>query len=54
MDVLGISMENAGDGEQVVNRKQPRPVDYVTELVRMKKKLEYEDVRGFVCKSGLI
>ena len=46
MDVLGINVENLGHGEQVLNRKEPRPVDYVTECERMKKKIEFEEVRG--------
>ena len=52
MDVLGINVENLGHGEQVVNRKEPRPVDYVTECETMKKKIEFEEVRG-LCRRTL-
>ena len=52
MDVLGINVENLGHGEQVINRKEPRPVDYVTECERMKKKIEFEEVRG-LCRRKL-
>ena len=53
MDVLGINVENLGHGEQVLNRKEPRPVDYVTECERMKKKIEFEEVRGLCGRKPL-
>ena len=53
MDVLGINVENLGHGEQVLNVKAPRPVDYVTECERMKKKIEFEEVRG-LCRRELL
>jgi 26S proteasome regulatory subunit T3 len=53
MDVLGINVENLGHGEQVVNRKEPRPVDYVTECERMKKKIEFEEVREEYLKEEM-
>ena len=53
MDVLGINVENLGHGEQVLNVKAPRPVDYVTECERIKKKIEFEEVRG-LCRRELL
>ena len=46
MDILGIKTENFGNGEQVTNSKEPKSVDYVTECEKIKKKIEFEDVRG--------
>ena len=46
MDILGIKPENFGNGEQVPNSKEPKSVDYVTECEKIKKKIEFEDVRG--------
>ena len=46
MDILGITPENLGHGEQAVNSKERKPVDYVTECENIKKKIEFEDVRG--------
>ena len=46
MDILGIKTENLGNGEQVTNSKEAKSVDYVTECEKIKKKIEFEDVRG--------
>ena len=46
MDILGIKTENLGHGEHVTNSKEPKSIDYVTECEKIKKKIEFEDVRG--------